>query len=407
MHAVTESVRAQYERFPYPTQAPNNRQASDARLLLSYVERCRPKAGPIRVLDAGCGRGVGLVGCAVLQPDVHFTGIDLCRTSIDHARAEIRQRGLSNVSLQEVDLMTLEGLEVPDGGFDVILSSGVVHHLADPAVGLAKLASVLAPHGVLSLMLYGRHGRESLYRLVRAANVLIPRDAPLEERLAVTRELVSELQSDPLRAGPWQDHVEINDSEFVDRYLNVNEVSYDIPELLGLIGQGGLQFLRWSEPADWDVGSLLPEGPSRERALALSPPDRWKLVDELFWRPSMELVLCKPGNQPRAQVTGKALLKEPLCLSPELSFQREQRHVRGSVRVEHLRLRVRNRESFDVHNGPAAQALLLLADQTDAVLCEDLVRALAEGGIGSAEALSAIEKLIELEVFARPHMLDA
>ena len=256
-------------------------------------------------------------------------------------------------------------------------------------------------------MLYGRHGRESLYRLVRAADVLVPRGAPLEERLAVTRELVSELESDPLRSGPWQDHVEINDSEFVDRYLNVNEISYDIPELLGLIELGGLQFLRWSEPADWDVGALLPEGPSRERALALSRSDSWKLVDELFWRPSMELVLCKPGNRSRPQVSGEALQGTPLCLSPELSFQREQRHVRGSVRVEHLRLRVRNQESFDVPNGPAAQALLLLADQTESFLCEDLVRALGERGIGSTEALAAIKGLIELEVFARPHMVDA
>ena len=58
-------------------------------------------------------------------------------------------------------------LDGPAGGFDVILSSGVVHHLVDPLAGLQRLREHLAPHGVLSLMVYGRHGRESLYRVVQ------------------------------------------------------------------------------------------------------------------------------------------------------------------------------------------------------------------------------------------------
>lgn len=75
--------------------------------------------------------------------------------------------------------------------------------------------------------------------------------------------------------------------------------------------------------------------------------------------------------------------------------------------MEHLRLRVRNREAIDVPNGPTAQALLLLADQSESFLCEDLVRALRENGVGSTAAMAAIQDLIELEVFARPHMVDA
>ena len=35
------------------------------------------------------------------------------------------QMGLRNITFLEVDLMTLDGLDVPEGGFDVIISSGV------------------------------------------------------------------------------------------------------------------------------------------------------------------------------------------------------------------------------------------------------------------------------------------
>jgi len=407
MHAVTESVRAQYERYPYPLRPPALRIGSDARLLLGFGRLPRPGGRPIRVLDAGCGRGVGLIGCATLQPDVEFTGIDLCRASLDHARQEVASRGLENVRLAEVDLMSLAGLELPEGGFDVVLSSGVLHHLVDPVQGLRRLVEVLAPHGILSLMVYGRRGREALYRLMRAADVLVSREAPLEERLAVARTLVREVRSEPLLAGPWQDQLEIDDSEFVDRYLNVHETSYDVPGLLELVAAGGMEFLRWVEPADWSVEALLPSGATRERALALDEPQRWQLVDELFWRPSFELLLCKPGNGPRPTVKLRDLIAEPLAFHPEVRLITERRNLRGLVRTERLQVQVRDRAPVPIPGGAAARALLLLADQTTAFRCGDLVAALGADGFDVPVALTAIADLMRLGVFYRPHPVDA
>ena len=261
MDAITEAVRAMYTAFPYPSGAPTMRQGNDARVLLSYGARARPPGRPLRVLDAGCGRGVGLVGAATMQPGVEFLGIDLCGAALDEARAETARRGLKNVSLAEVDLMSLDGLAVPDGGFDVIFSSGVVHHLSDPTEGLTRLARVLAPHGVISLMVYGRHGREALYRAVRAIDAVAPRELPLAERLRIGRALLSTAESAALTTGPWGDLRAIGDVEFVDRYLNVHETSYDVPGLFALIERAGLVQLRWVEPADWDAEALVPEGP--------------------------------------------------------------------------------------------------------------------------------------------------
>ncbi len=408
MHAVTESVRDQYERYPYPTGVPAMRQASDARLLLSYVEHCRPEAAqgnPIRVLDAGCGRGVGLVGCAALQPDVEFTGVDVSQSSLDAARAEAAARGLANVRLQELDLMTLEGLEVPEGGFDVILSSGVLHHLVDPAEGLRKLEGVLAPHGVVSLMVYGRRGREGLYRLVHAIDALVPRERPLEERLAVGRGLVRELESDGPFGGPWDDLTAISDAEFVDRYLNVHETNYDVRDLFELIDGAGLGFVRWSEPADWALEVLLPPGEMRERALQLEPRARWQLVDELFDRPRLEAILCKRENAARTPIAG-SFGQEPLALSPEMMLEIARRNLRGAQRTEGLRVTVRKREPLDVPAGAAAQALTLLSDQTEPFLVADLVQALGEVGVETAQAMQAVSQLLALEVFYRPHRVD-
>jgi len=82
MNETTRAVRELYESFPYPSGTPTIRLGFDARYLLSLSERCRPKGGTIRVLDAGCGRALGLIGAANLQPDIDFLGIDLNRVAL-------------------------------------------------------------------------------------------------------------------------------------------------------------------------------------------------------------------------------------------------------------------------------------------------------------------------------------
>lgn len=392
-----------YGAFPYPSGGPTLRQATDARLLLSYVERGRPAGRPIQVLDAGCGRGAGLIGAAATQSDVDFLGVDVCREALLDAQREARRRGLANVRLAEIDLMTLAGLEVPDGGFDVILSSGVVHHLADPLVGLSRLAGVLAPHGVLSLMVYGRHGRESLYRVVRALDALVPRSLELRERLHWGRELVRAVEGGPIASGPWSDLTGIDDVEFVDRYLNVNETSYDVPALFELLERAGLWFLRWAEPNDWRLETILPPGPLLDRARTLAPQQQFELVDALAWRPAFELVVAKRGAEPRSPFD--PAVHEPLAWSPEATLRSERRNLRGSQRVESLFLQVRRGEPVPLR-GALAQTALAIEHQHEAFALSDLAVELASRGIDRAQAQAAIAELVQLEALYRPHLAD-
>ena len=56
-------------------------------------------------------------------------------------------------------------------GFDFILSTGVVHHLKSPALGLASLSQALAPHGGMFIMVYGKYGRTGVYPLQEMFNM--------------------------------------------------------------------------------------------------------------------------------------------------------------------------------------------------------------------------------------------
>lgn len=406
MDEVTESVRNMYEKYPYPPMGELTvRVGSAVRLLLSYGRRSRPRGRPLNVLDAGCGRALGLLGAAFSQPDVNFVGVDMNRVALREAQFRAAANGIENVRFVESDLMTLDGLEIPEGGFDVVVSSGVLHHLSAPELGLAKLRSVIAPHGMLSVMVYGRAGREGLYRTVRALDLLVPRDRPLEERLDVARSFVGSVSSPAMFGGSFGDAAVVPDAEIVDRYLHVNEVSYDVRGFLGLLEGQGFKMVRWNEPELWDLESVLSPGPLRDRAASLTDLDRWALVEQIAERPMLDLVACTNENEPRPMPSVGELTDAVIQMHPEVSVMLETRIVGGRVAIGDVKVR-RRRATLDVPKGPLYDAVVLLRDQSTAFRGGELVDELVRSGHDVATALGVLRELVTAEILYAPHGAD-
>lgn len=406
MDDVTRAVQAMYQKFPYPSGAPAMRIGGDARLLLSYVELSRDGSQPIHALDAGCGRGVGLIGNASLQGDVQFTGIDINTVGISEAAQHAAERNLSNINFQYCDLMTLEGLTVPPGGFDVIYSSGVLHHLSDPKKGLMKLKEVLAPHGVISFMVYGSYGRQPLTRLIEGIDLVIPRDKPLEQRLHSGRMLAQVAEAALFKDTDWQGTAGVDDVEFVDRCLHVNEASYDISSLWKLLDDVGMRFVRWIEPEQWSVEKLINNDEALRAIKNLAEVDQFKLIERLFSRPKLELILCKDSNRSRLPLTPESIAGVFFSLNPDVTFLIEKRNLRGNQRIEHLYYTLRGGERMVVEKGPLAQTLLLLIDQLDPFSGISMIRALEQLGISQAESHRILIDLVEKEILYCPHRCD-
>jgi SAM-dependent methyltransferase len=151
---VAAAVAEQYRAWPYPPwtriDAPGPTTLPDA------LEPSDPGGPPLpvqaRVLVAGCGTGREPAILARRFPDARITAIDISETSLAYA-AE-RCRGLG-ITFRRLDLHRAAEL----GQFDLISSSGVLHHLADPEAGWAALTAALRPGGVIRLMLYSRLAR--------------------------------------------------------------------------------------------------------------------------------------------------------------------------------------------------------------------------------------------------------
>ncbi len=98
----------------------------------------------IRVLDAGCGRGLALVEMARRFPRSDFVGYDLCGEAFEPTQALCREEGLDNVRFETRDLRDFD----EPGSFDFIASFDAVHDQADPQGLLDGIARALRPGGV-------------------------------------------------------------------------------------------------------------------------------------------------------------------------------------------------------------------------------------------------------------------
>ncbi|MGW4212697.1 class I SAM-dependent methyltransferase [Lentzea sp. NPDC004789] len=107
---------------------------------------------PSRVLDVGCGQGTQLLRLA--RAGHHVTGVDSSPTllaelgeALSGQPDEVRER-VRTVQDDVANLASLFGAE----SFDVVLCHGVLMYFADPDPLLDDLARLVAPGGVLSLL---------------------------------------------------------------------------------------------------------------------------------------------------------------------------------------------------------------------------------------------------------------
>jgi SAM-dependent methyltransferase len=136
-----------------------------------------------RVLDVGCGPG------ALTEELVGRVGAENV-SAIDPASAFVAavSRQLPGVS---VALGGAEHLPYPDGGFDAVLAQLVVHFMTDPVAGLAEMARVVRPGGVV------------------AANVWDHTDdrGPLSLFWSVVREIDPSATDESQLAGAFEGHL--------------------------------------------------------------------------------------------------------------------------------------------------------------------------------------------------------
>ncbi len=178
-----DKVRSQYERFPYPPTGvfALPKRGQGARLAFEEGVRLAEKAGYTQTEGLKKNHGgtrILIAGAGTLEPlvvaDMHphareLVAVDFSATSIERLRRRLRfARFMDSIHLRRlsrggvlapVRCVAADLRQWEDGVFDYILASNVLHHVADPAALLTRLAGWLKPGGILRLVTYPKVSR--------------------------------------------------------------------------------------------------------------------------------------------------------------------------------------------------------------------------------------------------------
>ena len=166
---VSCKVREQYEQNPYPRwvnrQFPNIPKpiaTITKEFNLKILNHDIEKVDRPQILIAGCGTGQHSITTATKYKNCDVLAIDLSLSSVAYAKRKTEELGISNIEYMQADILDLSSL---DRKFDIIESSGVLHHMDDPMVGWKVLVDCLNTGGLMRIGLYSELARKSIVQM--------------------------------------------------------------------------------------------------------------------------------------------------------------------------------------------------------------------------------------------------
>jgi ubiquinone/menaquinone biosynthesis C-methylase UbiE len=179
------------------------------------ITHARIPAGA-HLLDIATGRGAVLFPAAeAVGPTGRVHGIDLSAAMIEATRQEIAQRGLSHVTVQQMDAETLQ---FPDASFDVVCCGFAIFFFPQLEKALAEILRVLRPGGQFVASTWGPEEArwEWRDRLVRA--YLPPLEPEEKEESAAAKPVFDTpegMTAIVTRAGFIQPQVMVDQGDFI------------------------------------------------------------------------------------------------------------------------------------------------------------------------------------------------
>jgi SAM-dependent methyltransferase len=278
----SEEVRDFYERLPYPAPVSNldrdlhaDPRRRRAQFHLTWPAE-QPRANQ-EILVAGCGTSQA-ARYALREPDARVTAIDVSETSLAHTRDLQRDYKLKNLELRRLSIESIAELE---RSFDLVVCTGVLHHLPDPDFGLRALRGVLRPRGAMRLMVYARYGRAGIYMMQEYCRLVGVRAR--ENDLRDLGATLAALPADHPIAGVLRHAKDFRRPEaMADALLHPQDRAYTVPELYAWLDRCGMSFGRWTEQAPYLARcGAIAKSPHAARLASLPAPQQHAAV-ELF-----------------------------------------------------------------------------------------------------------------------------
>ena len=171
---VSSKVRNQYEESPYPRWVnmglslnPAPLSKTTKKLKLRLFDKTINDVEAPNILIAGCGTGQHSIGAASKYKNAKVLAVDLSLSSLAYAKRKTEELGFQNIDYMQADILDLGKL---DRKFNIIESSGVLHHMDEPMAGWRSLTDCLELGGLMKIGLYSELARQHIVRMREEIN---------------------------------------------------------------------------------------------------------------------------------------------------------------------------------------------------------------------------------------------
>ena len=240
---VSSKVRDQYEVSPYPRwvnlrlrlkPAPISKVVEEIKLKL-FDDKAKGIQSP-NILIAGCGTGQHSIGTASRFKGSKVLAIDLSLSSLSYAKRKTEELGVQNIDYMQADILNLGKL---GRQFDIVESSGVLHHMDDPVAGWRVLMDCLKPGGLMKIGLYSELARQHIIVMREEISKagFVSSDAAMKSFR--TTAMKSD-QNHHKKILGFSDFYSL--SELKDLLFHVQEHRFTIPQIQYCLSELGLKF---------------------------------------------------------------------------------------------------------------------------------------------------------------------
>ena len=298
---LDDDVSRQYERWVYPEPIGDltawldgNWEWFDPSIAHRLLWPDRDYQPEMDILVAGCGANQAAV-LAYTNPTAKVVAIDVSEPSLDHERFLKDKYRLKNLELHR---LAIEDVDRLNRDFDLIVSTGVLHHLSDSQRGMDSLGGCLRRDGVIGIMLYARYGRlgvgllqsvfadlglvqdDASIAVVKAAHSDLPDRHPIKSYLPLARDLQ-------------------HDAGIVDTFLHGRDRSFTVTSCIDLVTTAGLVFQDWFVKAPYypPVGSTSAFFSSVAK---LPEQQQWSVLERIYSSNACHFFTACRGDRPTA-----------------------------------------------------------------------------------------------------------
>ena len=246
---VVSAVRQMYGRHPFPPPQRKNSYRRHAAYVRQFLREQGVVPEGATFGDIACGTGLMMLDYAREFPGTKFIGYDISQTSVGLVNDIMEAEQVGNARAYLQDIMTFE----QEDEFDYIVSWGTVHHLPDPARGIAILCRALKPGGILRLGVYGYYGNwERRIQQEMLRKIAGPDQLDDQARIEAVRVWAhGDRNFKNYYTAPPVDLAD--DNWVVDEFLHVWEKHLRLSDVVSWLGGQRMEVLRMTDYYDQEI----------------------------------------------------------------------------------------------------------------------------------------------------------